>query len=476
MSRLLQYVFALAFSVFAATSVQAQDYESLYRDFDPDTLVKSEKVFLQTALAMEGHYVGLIDGAWGKGSKEALRRYSRKEFNTRSENWHIAVLAWSFFELIQRDGWDVNYVEPARISLLWPYSAIVQDASSEHFVNYRHTKSSLGISLGIHDKNTAQSIHNYVQSRHQIDERAYSVRTDRMAISTAKRWDKTVLYVRSDLIDGTWSSVMLSAHQQDEPILTTVAASLKARRSAPLIIVSDGTLDRAIRKTLALVEDNNTQEAQAVKAVPDTSSRETGASGSGFIVSHAGHVVTNAHVVEQCHDYFVDSMPAEIVAVSEEFDLALLRVPFPKGKTVAVFSASAAKLNSDVTAVGYPYAGLLGGLNITRGSVSSLKGLGGNATTMQISAPVQSGNSGGPLLAADGEVVGVVVSKLDAEKVANLMGDVPQNVNFAIRGEITQLFMAQNGIDPLLSLTDDKLAPEDLAEKALGFTTFVECR
>lgn len=63
-----------------------------------------------------------------------------------------------------------------------------------------------------------------------------------------------------------------------------------------------------------------------------------------------------------------------------------------------------------------------------------MKGLRGDANKFQITAPVQSRNSGGPLLAADGEVIGVVVSKLDATLMAKNGGDVPQNVNFANSG------------------------------------------
>lgn len=118
---------------------------------------------------------------------------------------------------------------------------------------------------------------------------------------------------------------------------------------------------------------------------------------------------------------------------------------------------------------------MLGGINVTRGAVSSLKGFKGDAVTLQISAPVQSGNSGGPLVAADGEVVGVIVSKLDALYMAENSGDIPQNVNFAIRGEIAKLFLAQNQIETQLSMADEVLAPEILAEKASKFTSFIEC-
>ena len=80
-----------------------------------------------------------------------------------------------------------------------------------------------------------------------------------------------------------------------------------------------------------------------------------------------------------------------------------------------------------------------------------------------------------PLLASNGAVVGVVVSKLNAVKMAADRGDLPQNVNFAVRGDLAKLFMSQNGIAPEVSPDPGALAPEDLAERAKAFTVFIEC-
>jgi len=114
-------------------------------------------------------------------------------------------------------------------------------------------------------------------------------------------------------------------------------------------------------------------------------------------------------------------------------------------------------------------------LNVTRGSVSDMSGLGGDGTTMQVTAPIQQGNSGGPLVGPGGQVVGVVVSKLDVLKFADLIGDVPQNVNFAVRGEIAKLFMAQNGLDVPLGQDTGPLGPVELAEQAQRYTAFIAC-
>lgn len=111
----------------------AQEFESLFQDFDASSLTQSEKRFLQTALAFEGHYVGLLDGAWGKLSREALARYSWATFGENAANWHMAMLAHSFFSFVERDGWEYLYLEPARISLLWPFGSILEDAPTGGF-------------------------------------------------------------------------------------------------------------------------------------------------------------------------------------------------------------------------------------------------------------------------------------------------------------------------------------------------------
>jgi serine protease Do len=76
---------------------------------------------------------------------------------------------------------------------------------------------------------------------------------------------------------------------------------------------------------------------------------------------------------------------------------------------------------------------------------------------------------------AAGQVVGVVVSKLDAQLVADAIGDIPQNINFAIRAEIAKLFLYQNGVEPIEAAEAVALPPEDLAEVAQGFTRLITC-
>jgi S1-C subfamily serine protease len=115
-------------------------------------------------------------------------------------------------------------------------------------------------------------------------------------------------------------------------------------------------------------------------------------------------------------------------------------------------------------------------LVVTGGQISSLAGLGNDPLVMQISAPVQPGNSGAPLLDRSGAVVGVVVSKLDVVRVAKATGDVAQNVNFAIKPEVLRLFLDSNRVSYKTTAPGKRLEGEEVATRARRFTVQIVCQ
>lgn len=143
----------------------------------------------------------------------------------------------------------------------------------------------------------------------------------------------------------------------------------------------------------------------------------------------------------------------------------------------ASFKRAPVRAGEDVTALGYPLRGLLGSdMSVSVGIVSALAGIRNDTSRLQVSTPVQSGNSGGPLLDASGAVVGVIVSKLNAVAVANAVGDLPQNVNFAIKGELALAFLRSNGVEPrLLPDGAKRLAVPEVVESARRFTHLILC-
>jgi hypothetical protein len=204
-------------------------------------------------------------------------------------------------------------------------------------------------------------------------------------------------------------------------------------------------------------------------------------SGTGFFVAANGALITNAHVVENCAAIHVTTSEgttsdAKIVARDVRNDLALLGANVT-AKKVAAFRASI-RLGESVEAFGYPFADVLAKSgNFTLGNVSALVGIGEDSRYLQISAPVQPGNSGGPLLDQNGNLVGVVSAKLNALRVmVATNGDIPENVNFAIKASIVTSFMEANGVTYTTGGATQPIPPADLADQAKAMSVFIECR
>jgi len=169
-------------------------------------------------------------------------------------------------------------------------------------------------------------------------------------------------------------------------------------------------------------------------------------SGSGFFITEDGYLITNFHVVKDSRNVKVkigaDIYPAEVVHVDKDNDLALLKIS-GKFKPLCI-STNGAQLGEGVFTIGFPDIVVQGTEpKYTDGKISSLAGIQDDPKEYQISVPVQPGNSGGPLVDMNGNVVGIVVAKLNDIAVLAASGDLPQNVNYAIKGQYLNNFLAQ---------------------------------
>jgi TPR repeat protein len=160
-------------------------------------------------------------------------------------------------------------------------------------------------------------------------------------------------------------------------------------------------------------------------------------SGSGAVISTEGHILTAAHVVAGAKRVTVTTKDgtkdAVILRLDEANDLAVLRITVGPIAPLPIAPSRLMRLGQVVATIGFPNIQIQGfSPKVTRGEISSLNGIGDDPRAWQISVPVQTGNSGGPLLDENGNLVGVVVSKLGL-KAAKLTGDLPQNVNYAVK-------------------------------------------
>jgi S1-C subfamily serine protease len=202
-------------------------------------------------------------------------------------------------------------------------------------------------------------------------------------------------------------------------------------------------------------------------------------SGTGFFVSDQGYVLTNAHVINGCSSIQAPGpnglTSARLVAKDVTNDLALLKTELKPSKVAQL--RTDIRLGEPVAAFGYPLIGVLSSTgNFTTGNVTSLTGLKDDTRYLQISTPVQPGNSGGPLLDGSGNFVGVVSAKLDALLVmVATEGDIPQNVNFAIKSSVAATFLQSNGVTFLTGSPGATIPPADIADQAKAMSLPVLC-
>jgi len=206
---------------------------------------------------------------------------------------------------------------------------------------------------------------------------------------------------------------------------------------------------------------------------------EKGTIGTGFFVSPDGHLITNAHVVEGCNAPklsfgFASRVSARVLDRDVLNDLALVKVDFKPAATTPL--RAGVKIGEAIAIFGYPLAGLLSTKgNFTTGNISAITGIGDDSRFLQMTAPVQQGNSGGPMLDQAGSVVGVVVGKLNTLEIAAATKDVPQNVNFAIKTSILMNFLDANGINYATASVGQSMPYADIADKARAISVLIEC-
>lgn len=177
--------------------------------------------------------------------------------------------------------------------------------------------------------------------------------------------------------------------------------------------------------------------------------------GSGVIISKSGHIITNNHVIEDAEDIEVEFMledelqkfNAEVVQVDKINDLAVLKIFDMNFDELSEppynFKLRGSDVGTKVYAYGYPMALTIMGkeIKVTDGMISSKTGFDGNITTYQITAPIQGGNSGGPLFDEQANLIGInssgirkdiadnVAYSIKTSYVSNLLDILPKSIN-----------------------------------------------
>ncbi len=188
-------------------------------------------------------------------------------------------------------------------------------------------------------------------------------------------------------------------------------------------------------------------DAQGAPPQQDHSSRdrqvpvEPSKSGTCFAVRADGTLVTAFHVISGAKTIRVrfgkgEMTPALLQQSSPSNDVAVLKTSLKTPSFLPLGSIRNVQLGQEVFTIGYPVRELLGEeAKFTEGTVSALPGPEGEANLLQVSIPVQPGNSGGPVVTQRGEAIGVVTATEAIVPFLRSTGTLPQNVNWAISAD-----------------------------------------
>jgi len=229
-----------------------------------------------------------------------------------------------------------------------------------------------------------------------------------------------------------------------------------------------------VRGTAIIYVEPENQKEESQKSEIHSSS------GTGFFISNDGYLLTSAHVIKSASQIivFVDSIKYTASVVKADYlnDIAILKV---KGEFFALplGNSSEVTLGKPVFTVGFPNIELQGtSPKLTDGVISSLNGFKDDPRVFQISIPLQTGNSGGPLILKSGEVIGIITSSLSDLAMLTVSGKIPQNVNYAIKINYAKILLETSDIAINSSQVLENADFQTIVEKVKKAIVIVYCK
>ncbi len=192
------------------------------------------------------------------------------------------------------------------------------------------------------------------------------------------------------------------------------------------------------------------------RAAPTVSgSTASSSSGTGFVISAEGHILTNSHVVSGAKSMTVtfneETLQASVVRDDSQNDLAIIKVD-RRSTPLEFRDDGRVRVGDAVMIIGFP-------LSVTTGNVTALSGIKDDVRFMQVSAPVEPGNNGSPVFDESGRVIGIALG-----------------TGSAIKASIAKTLMDANGINFVVSQHADRKSVSDVTDAVRNAIVFIESR
>jgi serine protease Do len=218
------------------------------------------------------------------------------------------------------------------------------------------------------------------------------------------------------------------------------------------------------------------------RAMKPREERNTGrrGHGTGFFITPAGHIITNNHVIEKCKGaIWVDSTDGQssktsVIDTDKRNDLALLKGGFPAPATAVFRSPVDIMKGEDVIVIGYGTHTLAPiKPHITKGSFDFNNRAG---TRFRMQAAVRPGNSGGPVLDANGQVIGVVYAQLNSVSTFKATGKLVLDKGFGITNPLVFRLLEKHNVRYTRGAPGQSISNLPLFNAAKPFMARISCR
>ena len=210
-----------------------------------------------------------------------------------------------------------------------------------------------------------------------------------------------------------------------------------------------------IGDAIKIIDPNLIQKNSQAKAILKKSS------GTGWIIAD-GLIVTNYHVVENRTNLSIlihgkDRISVRLLFRDKYNDLAILEAQHQNLPPSIPIGLTGNRIGDPVFTIGYPLTDIMGKEpKMTNGIISALTGIQDDPRVFQITVPLQPGNSGGPLLNLKGEAIGITTSKLNAAKIFEWTGNIPENTNYAVKSGYIRTLISSRDVKTINDYVENK--------------------
>jgi S1-C subfamily serine protease/peptidoglycan hydrolase-like protein with peptidoglycan-binding domain len=423
-------------------------------------LDRSEREALQVALQWAGTYAGGIDGAFGRGTRNAMAAWQeRKGFDVTGILTTVqrAALLSDYNSVLDDLGLETVRDAQAGIEMALPTTVVGFEKYEYPFAHYTPTGDIPATVLLISqagDQTTLFGLYDIMQTLDIVPLDGPRTRSETgftLVGTDATRISETRVSLDNGQIKG----------------FTLVWPAGDEERRSRLI----AEMEKSLVRLAGVIPPDASTGAQAIDLVAGLQIRTPRLSRSGFFVDSRGTVITTAEAVQNCTRITLDTdTEAEVTVLNAERGVAVLKPAVNLAPlSVARFSDARPRLNSEVAASGYSFEGVLGAPSITFGTLSDVRGLAGEADLSRLALNTLPGDAGGPVLDVGGGVLGMLLPDPATGRA------LPDGVRFALDREALQEVLAEAGLAGAITNSGSPIDPTDLTAAATGMTVLVSC-